>query len=299
MKKITIAGSGVLGSQIAFQTAFHGYSVSVYDIGEAALETARQSLRTLGECYRAEMGASADQVTAALASINLTTDLAAALSDADLLVEAIPENVAIKIEFYERAGPLAPEKTIFATNSSSFLPSQFAAATARPAKFLALHFANEIWIRNTAEIMGHAGTDPQVFDAVVSFAGSIGMVPLPLHKEQPGYITNSLMIPWITAAMRLWAEDVADYKTIDRTWLIGTKSLFVPFAFADMVGLNTAYNITAAMAAQSGDEGLAKIARKLKEEFIDKGKLGANTGEGFYTYPDPEFVRPEFISARA
>lgn len=88
---------------------------------------------------------------------------------------------------------MAPEKTIFARNSSTLLPSQFAEATGRPKKFLALHFANEIWKNNTAEIMKHPGTDSKVFDEVIDFAKAIGMVPLPLHKEQPGYILNSLL----------------------------------------------------------------------------------------------------------
>jgi 3-hydroxyacyl-CoA dehydrogenase len=296
MKKITIAGSGVLGSQIAFQTAFHGYEVSVYDIDDAALEKARQTLQGLGKRYRTDIGATQAQIDAAAGNITLTTDLAAALTDADLLIEAIPEVVAIKTEFYGKAGGLAPPETIFATNTSTLLPSQFAKATGRPARFLALHFANEIWTRNTAEIMGHPGTDPQVFDAVVEFAKSIGMVALPLYKEQPGYITNSLIVPWVTAALKLWASGVADYQTIDKTWLIGTKSAFVPFAFIDIAGLTTAYNITRAMAQATSDPVLAEAARRLKEEYLDKDKLGVSTGKGFYTYPNPAFLDQEFLS---
>jgi 3-hydroxyacyl-CoA dehydrogenase len=296
MKKITIAGSGVLGSQIAFQTAFHGYEVSVYDIDDAALEKARQTLHGLGKRYRADIGATQAQIDAAAGHITLTTDLAAALTDADLLIEAIPEVVAIKTEFYGKAGGLAPPKTIFATNTSTLLPSQFAKATGRPARFLALHFANEIWTRNTAEIMGHPGTDPQVFDAVVEFAKSIGMVALPLYKEQPGYITNSLIVPWVTAALKLWASGVADYQTIDKTWLIGTKSAFVPFAFLDIAGLTTAYNITSATAQATSDPVLAEAARRLKEEYLDKNKLGVSTGKGFYTYPNPAFLDKGFLS---
>jgi 3-hydroxyacyl-CoA dehydrogenase len=128
MKKITIAGSGVLGSQIAFQTAFHGYEVSVYDIDNAALEKAKQTLQGLGKRYRADIGATQAQIDAAAGHITQTTDLAAALTDADLLIEAIPEVVAIKTEFYGKAGGLAPPKTIFATNTSTLLPSQFAKA---------------------------------------------------------------------------------------------------------------------------------------------------------------------------
>jgi len=295
MQHIAIAGSGVLGSQIAFQTAFHGHEVRVYDLNEDILTKARAALVHLSQVYQRDMKATTEQTDAALARVRLTSDLAQAVADADLLIEAIPEVVEIKTEFYRKVAALAPEKTIFVTNSSTFLPSQFAQATGRPDRFLALHFANEIWIRNTAEVMGHSGTNPQVFQQVVDFARSIGMVPLPLHKEQPGYITNSLLVPWVTAAMRMWADDVADYKTIDKTWMIGVNTLFVPFAFADMVGLNTAYNITHSMAQMLNDDGLHRVAQRLKTEFLDQGKVGVGSGEGFYKYPNPEFADPSFL----
>jgi 3-hydroxyacyl-CoA dehydrogenase len=296
MEKIAVAGSGVLGNQIAFQIAFHGYNVSLYDISDAVLDKAKQTLQGLAERYRTDIGATQRQIDVALGNISLSSELERALAQADLLIEAIPEVVSIKTDFYRKAAGLAPEGTIFATNSSTLLPSQFAEASGRPWKFLAMHFANEIWTRNTAEIMGHPGTDPSVFDAVVDFAKSIGMVPLPLRKEQPGYITNSLIVPWVTAALKLWADDVADYQTIDKTWLIGVKSTFVPFAFLDIAGLNTAYNITSAMAQAQADPVLAQAARRLKEHYIDKGKLGVASGEGFYKYPNPAFLDKSFLS---
>jgi len=295
MKRIAIAGSGVLGSQIAFQTAFHGYEVAVYDLNEEILTKARATFAHLAQVFQRDMGATPEQTDAAIARLHLTCDLAAALADADLLIEAIPEVAALKNEFYAKAGALAAAGTIFATNTSSFLPSQFAAVTGRPEKFLALHFANEIWTRNTAEVMGHPGTDPKVFEQVCSFAKSIGMVPLPLHKEQPGYITNALLIPWIEAAMRLWADGVADFQTIDKTWMIGVKNTFVPFAFADLVGLNTGYNIMMARGEALNDDGLRRAAQRLKAEYIDAGKLGLATGEGFYKYPNPAFADPSFL----
>ncbi|WP_342084873.1 3-hydroxyacyl-CoA dehydrogenase [Dyadobacter sp. OTU695] len=298
MKKITIAGSGVLGSQIAFQTAFFGYDVTVYDINDVILEKARASFARYGDIYLNDVQATRIEVEAANAHLRLSSDLKVALEDADLLIEAIPERVDIKRDFYQRVATLAPDKTIFATNTSTLLPSQFAAETGRPEKFLALHFANEIWFRNTAEIMGHPGTSRETFDAVVAFAKSIGMVALPLHKEQPGYITNSLIVPWVTAALKLWAGDVADYETIDKTWIIATKSNFAPFVFADIAGLNTAFNITSILATEMNDPQLRQAAKRLKEEYIDKGKLGIASGEGFYKYPDPAFEREDFLKYR-
>ena len=111
------------------------------------------------------------------------------------------------------------------------LPSQFAESTGRPEKFLALHFANEIWKHNTAEIMGHPGTDKNVFNDIVAFSKAIGMVALPLQKEQPGYIVNSLLVPLLSAATNLLVNEVADAETIDKTWMVATGAPTGPFEF--------------------------------------------------------------------
>ena len=170
------------------------------------------------------------------------------------------------------------------TNSSTLLPSQFAAHTGRPEKFLALHFANNIWAGNTGEVMGHAGTDQQYYDQIVKFAEDIRMVPLCLHKEQPGYILNSMLVPFLSAAEALYANDVADPETIDKTWELATGAPNGPFRILDVVGLVTAYNIVAMNPEASNPESTAaKICAKLKEK-IDAGKTGINAGEGFYKY---------------
>ncbi|AVQ98419.1 3-hydroxybutyryl-CoA dehydrogenase [Oceanobacillus iheyensis] len=292
---ITIAGSGVLGSQIAYQTAFKGFDVTVYDINDEALEKAKERIEKLKERYQEDLGASEQAVNNAYNRIAFQSDLAKAVSDADLVIEAIPEVVKIKTEFYNELGKVAPHRTVFATNSSTLLPSQFAEATGRPEKFLALHFANEIWINNTAEIMKHPGTDNDVFDEVSQFAKAIGMVALPLHKEQPGYILNSLLVPLLDAAELLLSKEVADVETIDKTWMIATGAPKGPFAILDVVGITTSYNIVNAKAEATGNEEFKKLANLLKTEYIDKGKLGTATGEGFYKYPNPSFEEPDFL----
>ena len=295
IKKVTVAGSGVLGSQIAYQSAFHGFAVTVYDITNEALATAKERIQALKPLYQADLGATEDQVNEAYARLQFESDLAKAVADADLVIEAIPEVVSIKTEFYTKLGKLAPAKTIFATNSSTLLPSQFAEVTGRPEKFLALHFANTIWKNNTAEVMKHPNTDDAIFNEIIDFAKSIGMVALPLYKEQPGYILNSLLVPFLDAAEMLLVKEVADPETIDKTWMIATGAPLGPFAILDVVGINTAYNIVKAKAAATGDAMQQKLAEMLKAEYIDKNKLGRATGEGFYTYPDPSFAKPDFL----
>lgn len=296
-KNISVAGSGVLGSQIAFQIAFKGFNVSVYDINDEALQRAKERYVDLKQRYQEDLGATEEEVNAAYDRISFNSNLSKAVAEADLVIEAIPEVVQIKIDFYKELGKVAPEKTNFATNSSTLLPSQFAEATGRPEKFLALHFANEIWKNNTAEIMKHPGTDMKVFDEVVEFAKVIGMVALPLHKEQPGYILNSLLVPLLEAAQLLLIKEVADVETIDKTWMVATKAPLGPFAILDVVGINTAYNIGLAKATATGNQDFEKVANLLKSEYIDKGKLGRATGEGFYKYPNPNFAKPEFLKS--
>lgn len=294
-KNITVAGSGVLGSQIAFQTAFKGFEVTVYDLNDEALEKAKGRIIKLKENYKADLGASDAEVDAAYSRMAFQTDLAQAVSKADLVIEAIPEVVAIKTEFYQELGKIAPAHTVFATNSSTLLPSQFAEATGRPEKFLAIHFANTIWINNTAEIMKHPGTDEKVFNDLIEFAKAIGMVALPLHKEQPGYILNSLLVPFLEAAELLLVKEVADVQTVDKTWMIATGAPLGPFAILDVVGIRTAHNIVQAKAAATGNEDFKKLAALLQTEYIDQGKLGRETGEGFYKYPKPAFMNPDFL----
>ncbi len=277
---VTVLGTGVLGSQIAFQTAFSGFTVTAYDISDDALEAARGRFATLAETYIADVdGAGDGAAERARDSIRLTSDLADAVKDADLVIEAVPEVAAIKQDLYGRLAQVAPDKTIFATNSSTLLPSDFMDVTGRPEKFLALHFANQVWKFNTGEVMATAKTDPAVFDTVLAFAAEIGMVPIPIRKEKAGYVLNSLLVPFLNAAAELAAFGYAEPKDVDNVWRIATGAPMGPFQFYDIIGLTTPYNIMS-----HGDEQAQQIAAWLKENYIDKGKLGIATGAGFYDY---------------
>ena len=280
IRKVTVLGTGVLGSQIAFQTAYSGFDVIAYDIDEAALAQARKRFAGLAAIYAREVEA-ADQtkLDAALARLHLSSDLGEAAGDADLIIEAVPEVLDLKRETYRKLAGLAPERTIFATNSSTLLPSAIKDSTGRPDRFLALHFANRIWRSNTAEVMGTADTDPKVFDAIVRFAADIGMVPIPMHKEKAGYVLNSLLVPLLNAAAELAAGGYAEPHDVDKVWRIATGAPLGPFQIFDIIGLATPYNIM-----RHGNERTQRYAAWLKENYIDQGKLGIASGEGFYRY---------------
>ncbi|HAU52554.1 MAG TPA: hypothetical protein DCW66_05115 [Sphingobacterium sp.] len=190
-KKISVAGSGVLGYQIAFQTAFHGFDVTVYDINAEIVNRAKSKFDDLAKNYRIDIQATDAQIAAAKEHLSYTSNLEEALKDADLLIEAIPEEIQIKKDFYKQAAQLAADKTIFASNSSTLLPSQFADSTGRPQQFLNLHFANQIWLRNTAEIMAHPKTDENIKKEIIQFSKDIGMVPIVVNKEYILSLTSS------------------------------------------------------------------------------------------------------------
>ena len=281
IKNLTVLGTGVLGSQIAYQAAFHGFAVTAYDVDDDAVGKARGRFDRLAATYRAHVpGAAGGQAETALGNLRLTADLGDAVADADLVIEAAPELLEIKRGLYRSLAGLAPEKTIFATNSSTLLPSDLKESTGRPDRFLALHYANNIWAQNIAEVMGTADTDPAVFDAVVGFARESGLEPVEIRKEKAGYVLNSLLVPLLNAAAGLLLQGVADPQTIDKTWRIATGAPSGPFQIFDVVGLTTAYNIS----SSSPDAGSQAFAAYLKENYIDHGKLGVATGEGFYRY---------------
>jgi 3-hydroxybutyryl-CoA dehydrogenase len=282
---VTVLGTGVLGSQIAYQTAYSGFDVVAYDINDEALSAAKERFAGLAAAYKQQVKGAADgRADAALKRITYQTEVGRAVAKADLVIEAIPEKLELKRETYRKIGALAPAKTIFATNTSTLLPSDLMESTGRPERFLALHFANQIWVHNTAEVMGTSKTDPDVYRTIVAFASAIGMVPIELKKEHPRYILNSLLAPWLDDALGLYMNGVAEPETVDKTWRIATGAPLGPFQILDMIGLNTVYNVDAA-----GNDDQRRLAQFLKDNYIDKGKLGVHSGEGFYSYQrDPE-----------
>lgn len=309
IRKVTVAGGGVLGSQIAYQSAYMGYEVTIWLRSEASVGRARPKLERLHEIYldalermesdpsayaygliaKEEMSpenleAARQRADRALASIRLTTGWDEAFGDADLVIEAVAEDPQQKQAFYEELQRHLCGHAVIATNSSTLLPSRFADATGRPERYLALHFANEIWKNPSAEIMGHDRCDPACFELVVQFASSIRMVPLKVLKEQPGYLLNSMLVPFLGAAEALWANGVASPEDIDRAWMLGTGAPAGPFRILDIVGLVTAYNI-GLMKPQAQEEGTVenRIVTLLKEK-IDAKETGVASGKGFYDY---------------
>ncbi len=314
IQKVTIAGGGVLGAQIAYVVAFHGYNVTIWGRKDDSIERIKPRIDRLHEIYKQELDlaptyigeknpnfprsffASKEDITEekikelkeaneeAYKGLSYTTDLKEAFGDADLVIEAIAEVVDQKKAFYEKIAPYLKEDAILVTNSSTLLPSMFREYTGREERFLSLHFANNIHRQNLAEVMKHDRTDDEVFKEVIEFAKTIGMYPAAIKKEQPGYILNSILVPVINAGLVLYGKGVADPVDIDMDWKIGTGSPKGPFEIMDIVGITTVVNVLSANpAANDPSSPIGKAYIKLKE-MLDKGLKGVETGEGFYKY---------------
>lgn len=312
INKVVVAGGGVLGSQIAFQIAYCGFDVTIWLRSEGSITRTQPKLDHLKEVYidtihkmATPEGQTPDiwargiadyesfdeekclaNVEKAYSGLKLELDMKKAVEDADLIIESMAENEEEKIAFYKKLAPLLPEKTIVVTNSSTLLPSKFAKYTGRPEKYLSFHFANSIWKNNMTEIMAQAKTDSSNFDKIVEFAKEIRMIPLPVRKEKSGYLLNSMLVPLLFSGMDLYVNGISDPESIDKAWTLGTGAPKGPFQILDTVGLTTAYNIVKmyvklpSFLAPYNFKGMEKMLKK----YIDEGKLGQSSGEGFYKY---------------
>jgi 3-hydroxybutyryl-CoA dehydrogenase len=296
VRRVAIVGAGTMGQQIGFQCAGHGYDVVLYDVDASALEAARSRIATYAEGLEAGGAITPELRASAEARIAMTADVATAAQDADLLSEAVPEDPDLKGRVLAEFNTACPPRTIFLTNTSTLVPSQFAAATGRADRLLALHFHLPVWINNLVDVMPHPGTDPEVTQLVLAFARSIGQLPVQLHREHNGYVFNSMYSALNRAAITLAQQGVASIEDIDRSWMHITKAPVGPLGALDAVGLDTVWTITDYWARQLGDPQLRANAAFLKE-YVDRGDLGVKAGRGFYTYPDPDYARPGFTEA--
>jgi 3-hydroxybutyryl-CoA dehydrogenase len=294
VRRVAVVGAGTMGQQIAFQCAGHGYDVVMYDVDPAALEAASARIDGYADGLEAGGVISSELRASARARITLTSDPSSAAENADLLSEAVPEDPELKGRVLAEFSAACPPRTVFMTNTSTLVPSQFAESSGRPDRLLALHFHLPVWINNLADVMPHDGTAPEVTELVVAFARSIGQVPIELRREYNGYVFNSMYAALNRAAITLAQQGVASIEDIDRAWMHVTKAPVGPLGALDAVGLDTVWTITDYWARELGDEQLKANATFLKA-YLERGDLGVKSGRGFYSYPNPAYAQPGFI----
>ncbi len=289
IKNICILGAGTLGSRVALQAAISGFNVTIYDIHQKSLDFSLEiMLKILRQLHKSGQ-ISKGQDLEVLARIKFTLNPVEAVKDADFINESVTEEADIKKKVWKQFGELAPEKTIFTTNTSYMLASMFAEDSGRPKQFCAFHF-HDVFYSRIVDIMPHPGTDSDLIPVLEDLGRKLNQVPVILKKENPGYIFNTMLMALLGAAGKLLTGEVASIEDIDRSWMVNFHMPMGPFGILDSIGLDTAWHVTHKMP----DRASIAFAALLKT-YIDQGKLGEKTGEGFYTYPHPAYREEKFI----
>lgn len=294
VRRVLLIGSGTMGLQIGLQAATHGLEVTLYETDPAARETAPGRLRGYGEQQRAGGLLDTDALERSLARVTVSADPAAAGDGADLLIECVPEDPELKGRVLAQFNLLCPPRTVFATNTSTLLPSMYADATGRPDRFAALHFHIPVWSSNVVDVMPHPGTSAETSELLIAFARRLGQIPIRMRRESMGYVFNAIYTAMNRAAITLVANDVTSVEDVDRAWMAIMKTPFGPFGALDDVGVDTAWQITEYWAGVTGDAQLRVNADFLRA-YIDRGCTGVKSGEGFYRYPHPAYAEPGFV----
>jgi 3-hydroxybutyryl-CoA dehydrogenase len=225
------------------------------------------------------------------------SDLDAAIQDAELIIESVPENLELKREVFKELGEKASPETILATNSSSIPVSNLEQSSGRPERCLNLHFYMALQGMNIADVMGGTRTLPEVKQKGIEWVRSLGCIPLTVKKELLGFCFNRVWRAVKREVLYMWANDFVDFQDVDRAWMkfTGQENSPGPFGLMDNVGLDVIYDIEMVYYRNSKD-AKDHPPDALKQK-IEKGELGVKTGNGFYSYPDPEYLRDDFLRA--
>ncbi len=289
--KVGVVGCGLMGRGIAQVCAAAGYETVVREVAQEPLDkglgAVRKGLDRLVEKGKLEESAR----DATLANLRGTVDLAD-LADADIVIEAIVEDIGAKNDLFGALDEMCPDHTIFASNTSSLTVTEMAAATARPDRFIGLHFFNPVPVMKLVEVVRTGGTSDATFDRVFEFAGSVGKQPVAC-RDNSGFIVNRLLVPYMLDAIRAYEEGVGSIEDIDKAMTLGTGYPMGPFVLGDFVGLDTLYFITEIMYDEYREKRFASPAL-LKRMYL-AGYHGRKSGKGFYDYGGEVPVVSEFV----
>ncbi len=273
-----------MGSQIALVCARAGYEVLCQDIAESSLERAWKDLQSRSARDVAKGRRDAGQEAAAFSRLVFGTDLDALARDVDLVIEAAVENVDLKRQIFAQLDEVAPKHAIFATNSSSFIPSKLADATSRPDLFCNIHFFNPALVMKCVEIVAGPETSAETIELAKAFVVRIGKEPVVLKKEIPGFIANRILNAVRDEAVFLYENGVASVDSIDSACRTALGYPMGPFELMDLTGIDIGYFTKKARFAETNDPKDAPS--KSVTELVERGDLGRKTGRGWYEYAE-------------
>ena len=281
MKNISVIGAGTMGNGIAHVFAQSGFSVTLIDISQAALDKALATIeKNLDRMLSKEKISESDK-DATLANITTQTDLKSGVSTADLVVEAATENTELKLSIFRDMDSNAPEHAILATNTSSISITRIAAVTSRPAKVIGMHFMNPVPVMKLVEVIRAYQTSDEVTEKVLETSTKLGKVPVEVN-DYPGFVANRILMPMINEAIITLHEGVAGVQEIDTVMKLGMAHPMGPLQLADFIGLDVCLSILNVLYEGFGNQKYAPSS--LLVNMVMAGKLGVKSGEGFYDY---------------
>lgn len=292
-RKLAVIGEGMLGVQIALMGAHYGFQVKTFDPDRSSFARVLQLIRqriansgrkTLPPFENLEEGAG---------KIERCTNLEDAITDSQLVIEAIPERLDVKRDVFAKLDRWAPPEAILATNSSSIPVSRIESATSRPEKCLNIHFYSPDLGRNIVDLMGGTQTSSETMEAGEEWILSIGCIPLKVKKELFGFCYNRIWRAIKREALHMWAGGYVDFKDIDRAFMIWNGVSQGPFALMDQVGLDVVYGIEMIYYNESQDP--KDYPPEALKKMVERNELGIKTQKGFYLYPKPEYKDPGFL----
>ncbi len=284
VKKILVVGSGAMGSQIGMVCALSGYDVTIQDVDEDMLDKARQQLENRMSRNVEKGRTSREDVDAAFARMEFTTDLRSAAADADFAIEAAVEKLEVKRDIFAELDAAAPEHAILATNSSNFVSSRLADATSRPDRVCNMHFFNPALVMECVEVVRSPETSDATVEATVELTRGIGKTPVLLEKEIPGFVANRILGALRDEAIDLYENGVASVEDIDTACKTALGHPMGPFELMDLTGIDIGYYVKMARYEDSGDE--ADKPKRSVAEKVERGELGRKTAKGWYAYDE-------------
>jgi 3-hydroxybutyryl-CoA dehydrogenase len=274
-ERVLVVGAGQMGGGIAQVVAGSGRSVSLYDAAPGAVERGLETMgRSLGKLAE-KGGADPDEV---LSRVRPVDDIVAA----DLMIEAVIEDAAVKEDVFRRADETLPPDAVLASNTSSIPISTLAAATNRPERVIGMHFFNPVPMMSLVEVVRGRETSDETAEAITELARDLGKTPA-VANDFPGFVSNRILMPFINEAIWALHEGVAEPEAIDTIAKLGFAHPMGPLALADLIGLDTCVAIMEVIRDGLGEDRFEPCP--LLREHVAAGRLGRKSGEGFYSYP--------------
>ncbi len=282
---ITIVGAGTMGNGIAHVCAMAGFSVKLMDSSEEqlrrALQTIEKNLTRMAEKQKIKPV----EVGSSLARVQTYTNIKQAISDSNMVLEVVPEQLSLKKQIWSQIeqgiNPKRLKQTIFATNTSSISISELAEGITHPENMIGMHFFNPVPVMSLVEVILGNKTSEQTFKTVESLTRELGKTPIRVH-DFPGFVSNRILMPMINEAIYALHEGVAEKEAIDQVMTLGMAHPMGPLRLADFIGLDVCLNIMKVL--YKGFQNEKYTPCPLLREMVDKGLLGNKTGQGFYIY---------------